>query len=110
MVVSNSTASVITSNNISVVPFNTVMTFKYFKNGKKTYEDNSDEKVKSIFIDQINSLHKLFDRHYNYKDEDGNIITSIKVNNQILFIVNTGNKYRIVIVKINLFILAVLLN
>ena len=81
LVVSNSTASVLTSTNIPVVPFNTVMTFKYFKNEKKTYEDNFDEKVKSIFLDQINSLHKLFDRHYNYKDEDGNIITSIKVIN-----------------------------
>ena len=34
LVVSNSTASVLTYTNRPVVPFNTVMTFKYFKNEK----------------------------------------------------------------------------
>ncbi|MGM9857681.1 MAG: FAD:protein FMN transferase [Bacilli bacterium] len=81
LVVSHSSASVLTSTNFQVVPFNTVMTLKYFKNEKKTYEDNFDQNIKTLFVDQINSLHKKFDRHYNYKDESENIITSIKVIN-----------------------------
>ncbi len=44
LVVSNSTASVLTSTNIPVVPFNTVMTFKYFKNEKKTYDFGVDHR------------------------------------------------------------------
>ena len=80
-VVSYQTPSIVSTNGAVVSPFNTVMTLKYFKNELKTYDENFDNNIKNIFIDKINSLHKKFDRHYYYKDENQNIVTSIKTIN-----------------------------
>jgi thiamine biosynthesis lipoprotein ApbE len=80
--ISSSTSNnVLSSNNSMVTPFNTVMSLRYFKNSKNNYESDFDDNLKSIYLNEVKRLHKIFDRHYYYKDENDNLITSIKTIN-----------------------------
>ena len=68
------------SNNY-VSPFNTVMTLIY-KSEKKDYTStDKGKKLSSIYRDMVVKLHKNFDRHYSYKDDEGNEIVNIKTIN-----------------------------
>ena len=64
-----------------VNPFNTIMKMEYYKNKKNTYEDNFDINLKNLYLDSVSSLHKQFDRHYSYYDDNNEIVTSIKTIN-----------------------------
>ena len=64
-----------------VNPFNTVMKLDYYKNSKTKYEENFDETLKAFYLDTVSSLHKQFDRHYSYYDDNNETITSIKTIN-----------------------------
>lgn len=68
-------------DNINIEPFNTVMSINYFKNSKYSFNEDFDSKLESVFLDNIETLHKQFDRHYYYLDDDNNLITSIKTIN-----------------------------
>lgn len=69
-----------TTSNI-VSPFNTSIAVKYFKNNKSTYSENFDKELKSKFLDITKDLHKKFDRHFYYEDDNKNVVTSIKTIN-----------------------------
>lgn len=76
-------ASTQTTANTYVTPFNTAMQINYFLNDKNSEEDNQNSfnKVKSLYEFEVNRLHVLFDRHYEYKDDEGNIYTNVKTIN-----------------------------
>jgi len=58
-----------------VYPFNTTISLTYFK-------DEDIEKVEDYFKTEYSRLHKLFDRHYYYFDDDGNLINNLRVINE----------------------------
>ena len=72
-----------TTSNTIVLPFNTVMTLKYFKDyDNKTYSDNFDNDLTNLYVNNVVSLHKKLDRHHNYYDVDGTtIVTNVKTIN-----------------------------
>ena len=57
------------------------MRLEYFKNKKINYEENFDEKIKTLYLSTVEKLHKQFDRHYNYYDENKEYVNSIKTIN-----------------------------
>ena len=76
-------ASTPTHLNTFVTPFNTAMQVNCFLNDK--YKDEEKEtifnNVKSIYENEVNRLHVMFDRHYYYEDEKNNLITNVKTIN-----------------------------
>lgn len=83
-------ASLPTTANTYVTPFNTAMQINYFLNDENKDSENEMiySSVTSTYEMEVNRLHVLFDRHYSYKDYDGNIITNIKTINESY---GTGN-------------------
>ena len=77
-------ASTQTTANTYVTPFNTAMQINYFLNDKNSEEDNQNtfNKVKSLYESEVNRLHVLFDRHYYYKNNDGEVFTNVKTINE----------------------------
>lgn len=58
--------SVLSANNRSVNPFNTVMNLKYFVSDSETNKEALIENVTNVFNENVVDLHKKFDRHYRY--------------------------------------------
>lgn len=58
--------SVLSANNRSVNPFNTVMNLKYFVSDTIANKEAMIEDITSIYQDNVVDLHKKFDRHYRY--------------------------------------------
>ena len=77
-------ASTQTTANTYVTPFNTSMQINYFLNEKNKEEVNINafNNVKKIYESEVNRLHVLFDRHYYYKDNDGEVFTNVKTINE----------------------------
>ena len=78
-----SNADIVTTANTNVDPFNTVMQLSYFLNDD--YVDTNEqtfENVTKIYKETITDLHKKFDRHYYYKNnnEDGLVINVKTIN------------------------------
>jgi len=65
----------------TVAPFNTSMYLKYFFNDKNTNNEEIKTNVSSLYINEISRLHKMFDRHYKYLDEEENLITNVQTIN-----------------------------
>ena len=63
------------SNPTLVYPFNTMISVNYF------YKEDK-EKIEEYVVDEYTRLHILFDRHYYYYDEQGNLINNLKVINE----------------------------
>lgn len=65
-------------------PFNTVMNLNYFLNDKNGEENNNKlvDDISRIYSDEISRLHKLFDRHLYYEDENNEIINNLKIINK----------------------------
>lgn len=64
-------------------PFNTSMSLNYFLNDKDSEEYNNEliENVTNIYQSEVNRLHKMFDRHMYYEDENNDIINNVRVIN-----------------------------
>ena len=58
-----------------VYPFNTMISVSYFYNSDK-------EKISDYVIEEYTRLHTLFDRHYYYFDDEGNLINNLRVINE----------------------------
>lgn len=74
----------ITTINTTVPSFNTVMELRYFINDENV--DKTEEvinNVSELFNNEVSRLHKQFDRHYYYYEDDStsDIITNIKTIN-----------------------------
>ena len=62
-------------------PFNTSMVVRYFLNDDNEDNDKLKDDVAALYSDKVKEYHKLFDRHYYYKDDNDNLINNIKVIN-----------------------------
>ena len=71
---------VISTVNTRVTPFNTVMQINYFLNDENEDNETLFNNVTNLFNNEVARLHKNFDRHYNYLDND-ELINNIKVIN-----------------------------
>lgn len=74
--------NVINVNNNIVSPFNTIMCLKYFFTDKE--EDIKDEKINeisSLYNKEVKRLHKLYDRHNSYLDDNNELLTNLKTIN-----------------------------
>ena len=65
----------INGNYTAIYPFNTNISLVYF------YESEG-EKASSYFIEEYVRLHQLFDRHYYYFDDNGELINNLKMINE----------------------------
>ncbi|MCI5744988.1 MAG: FAD:protein FMN transferase [Erysipelotrichaceae bacterium] len=70
--------SILTSSNIKVSPFNTYMNLYYYFDKNEANIDDSFADISSIFTNSIVKYHKQFDRHYDYYDDNNELITNIK--------------------------------
>lgn len=76
---------IITSLNNSVEPFNTTMSLRYFNNDKHPLDDSQIETLTNLYTDIVNYLHKIFDRHYSYyQDDNKEYLTNLRTINQSL--------------------------
>lgn len=76
--------SILTTSNNSVSPFNTYMNMYYFFFDDEKNVEESFQLISQCFRDEVIQLHKQFDRHYSYYQDDDkkeNIITNIKTIN-----------------------------
>lgn len=76
-------------NSHHVNPFNTSMAIKYFLNDKNENNDEIKANVEKLYKDKVIELHKIYDRHYYYKDDNNDIITNVKIINDSY---GTGNE------------------
>lgn len=67
----------------SASPFNTSMSLNYFFNSKNSEETNNNlyNEITTMYSDEVVRLHKYYDRHMYYEDENGDLINNIKVIN-----------------------------
>lgn len=75
--------SILTTQNMSVSPFNTYMNMYYFFYQNEKYNVDSFENMSELFTSKTVELHKKFDRHYNYYDEDQTtLVCNVKTINE----------------------------
>lgn len=68
-----------TSNNQYVIPFNTQMKLNYYTNDDA--DDDFENRLSSLYRQSVIRLHRIFDRHYSYFDDEKNLITNVKTIN-----------------------------
>lgn len=75
---------ILTTINTTVPPFNTVMNLNYFLyDENETTNEETLSTVTKIYNEEVSRLHKQFDRHYYYYEDnsESNIVTNIKTIN-----------------------------
>lgn len=80
--------SFMTTDNVKVEAFNTVMTLKYFIEESVEDKESLINDVTSIYQDNVSDYHKKFDRHYSYyldhNDKEKGLYTNIRDVNKSL--------------------------
>lgn len=68
----------------SASPFNTAMNLNYFFNSKNSEEENDKlyNEISSVYSDEVVRLHKLFDRHLYYEEENESLINNVRTINE----------------------------
>ena len=66
-----------TENHQYVIPFNTQMKLNYYKD-TDSEGDDFESRLSSLYRQSVIDLHRVFDRHYSYLDENQNSITNVK--------------------------------
>lgn len=74
---------IITYVNTSVDPFNTVMSLRYFSNDDNPLEQSKIDEITDLYTNEVNRLHKMFDRHYYYYQDETktNYLTNLRTVN-----------------------------